>query len=84
MIVAVMSRASLGHTGRALEVHPLITAAYVLLTLAGIVRVFGLSLHLPYPMVIAGAAAAWSCAFTLFLIIYAPILVLPRADGKAG
>jgi len=85
MIVAVMSRASLGHTGRALVVHPLTTLAYVMLTAAALIRVFGLTaLHLNYVSVIVLAALCWSTAFALFVGVYAPILWKPRADGKPG
>jgi uncharacterized protein involved in response to NO len=85
MIVAVMTRASLGHTGRPLRAHPLTTAAYVLLMAAAIVRVFGLLLpNVSYPMVIAAAAALWTASFLIFLGIYSPILWGPRADGKPG
>lgn len=85
MIVAVMSRASLGHTGRALVVHPLTTLSYLLLTGAALIRVFGLAaFHLNYVAVIVLAALCWSTAFALFVGVYAPILWLPRADGKPG
>lgn len=85
MIVAVMTRASLGHTGRPLVVGPFITLAYVLLVAAAVVRVFGLSgLQLNYPQVIALSAILWTAAFALFLVVYAPILWGPRVDGKAG
>jgi uncharacterized protein involved in response to NO len=39
MILAVASRAALGHTGRPLESHPVLTAAYVLITISAICRV---------------------------------------------
>jgi uncharacterized protein involved in response to NO len=85
MIVAVMTRVSLGHTGRPLIVDPLITLAYLLLTAAATVRVFGLSaLRLNYPVVIAWSALFWTSAFALFVLVYAPILYGPRVDGKAG
>ncbi len=85
MIMAVMSRASLGHTGRALVVDPTMSLAYLLLLGAGLMRVFGLSvLGLPYPFVIVISACCWTAAFGLFLAIYAPILWLPRADGNPG
>lgn len=85
MIVAVMTRASLGHSGRPLQVHPLTTLAYLLLAAAAIVRVFGLALMgLTYPQVIVLSALLWTTAFALFLVIYAPILWGPRADGKPG
>jgi uncharacterized protein involved in response to NO len=85
MILAVMTRASLGHTGRPLIANPLITLAYLLLTAAAAVRVFGLSaLRLNYLVVIIWSALFWTLAFALFVIVYAPILWGPRADGKAG
>jgi uncharacterized protein involved in response to NO len=85
MIMGVMTRASLGHTGRALIVGPLITLAYLLLTAAAVVRVFGLSgFGLSYPVVIIWSALFWTTAFAIFVAVYAPILWMPRADGKSG
>ncbi len=85
MILAVMTRAALGHTGRPLVVHPLTVASYLLLLAAVVVRVFGLAaLRGSYPMVIAGAASLWTTAFFFFVLVYAPILCSPRVDGRAG
>ena len=85
MILAVMTRASLGHTGRVLKVDPLISFAYLLLSAAAVIRVWGLPvLGMSYPIAIATAAALWTAAFGLFVAIYAPILCSPRADGKPG
>ena len=85
MILAVMTRASLGHTGRPLIVRPTVVLAYVLLTAATLVRVLGPGTSLlSYPQVITLAAILWTGAFALFLFVYAPILLRPRADGKPG
>ena len=85
MITAVMTRASLGHTGRPLNVPPLITVAYLLLTAATIVRVFGVSWPgMRYPLVIAVTAIFWTASFLLFVGVYSPILWGPRADDKPG
>jgi uncharacterized protein involved in response to NO len=85
MILAVMTRASLGHTGRPLVVDPLVALAYLLLTAAALVRVFGLSvLPISYPEVILAAAFLWTAAFVLFTWVYAPMLLTPRVDGKPG
>jgi uncharacterized protein involved in response to NO len=85
MILAVMTRASLGHTGRPLVVSRPIVAAYGLLAAAAVVRVFGAALlPLPYTEVIVLAAALWTAAFVLFLWVYAPMLLSPRVDGKPG
>lgn len=85
MILAVMTRASLGHTGRPLSVNTTIVVAYVALLLGVAVRVFGPAL-LPtgYPLTLFTAGLLWVLAFTLFTIVYAPILIRPRVDGKPG
>ena len=85
MILAVMTRAALGHTGRALQVGTLIALAYGLLALAAVVRVFALAL-LPaaYSSFILVAGVLWLAAFLAYTLIYAPILLRPRADGRPG
>jgi uncharacterized protein involved in response to NO len=85
MILAVMSRASLGHTGRELSAPGPVVGAYYLIGLAAAVRVFG-------PMLPVGAGwswmvasgTLWSLAFLLFCVVYAPILCSPRVDGRPG
>jgi uncharacterized protein involved in response to NO len=85
MILGVMTRVALSHTGRPMRVGALTTAAYVLLLLAGLTRVFGLQFPgLDYASVIVLSATFWSAAFALFLIVYAPMLWLPRIDGRSG
>lgn len=85
MILAVMTRASLGHTGRALAVSRAITVAYVLLILAVLVRVFGGAFWPErYLLVMSVAGLGWMASFLVYLVVYMPILVGPRADGKPG
>ncbi len=85
MILAVMTRASLGHTGRPLRVHGSIAVAYGLLAAAILVRVAGPHvIPLGYGAVTMAAGVLWIAAFLVYLVVYAPILVKPRADGKPG
>jgi uncharacterized protein involved in response to NO len=85
LILGVMTRTALSHTGRAMRVGALSTAAYVLLLLAAVTRVFGLEVPgLGYLAVIVLSAAFWSAAFALFVLEYGPMLWLPRADGRPG
>jgi uncharacterized protein involved in response to NO len=85
MILGVMSRVALSHTGRLQRCGPATTAAYALLLLAALLRVFGLALPgIDYASVIVLSATFWSAAFALFLVVYGPILWLPRSDGRAG
>lgn len=84
MIVALMTRATLGHTGRDLVASPMTVAAYCVLLAAALLRVFGgVALEDPIPAYVA-AALLWLLAFALFLADYGPMLLRPRADGKPG
>ena len=82
MTIAVMTRATLGHTGRELVASPLTVALYLLVTLAAAVRVAAPLLPIDYLTAIHVAAAAWIAAFALFLLAYGPMLLSPRVDGK--
>jgi uncharacterized protein involved in response to NO len=85
MILAVMTRASLGHTGRPLAVSRSIAVAYVLLTVGTVLRVFGIAVfpgH--YLLTVSLSGFAWMLCFVIFVVVYAPILWNPRADGKPG
>jgi uncharacterized protein involved in response to NO len=82
MILAVMSRATLGHTGRELRASLLTQAAYVLVTAGALLRVTAPLGFLGYRMGIEVAGAAWMGAFLLFLVAYGPILLKSRIDGK--
>ena len=82
MILAVMSRATLGHTGRELRATLLTQAAYVLVTAGALLRVTAPLGFLDYRMGIEVAGAAWMGAFLLFLVAYVPILLKPRIDGR--
>jgi uncharacterized protein involved in response to NO len=85
MILAMISRVTLGHTGRPLKAKPAISIAFVFILFSAIVRVI-VPIALPqyYSNAILIAGILWVLAFTLFLIIYAPMLISHRADGKAG
>jgi uncharacterized protein involved in response to NO len=84
MMLAVMSRAVLGHTGRPLVAAPSTVAAYALVSLAAVLRIVAAVSPESYLGLIRVSGVAWSLAFALFLWRYAPLLVRPRADGKPG
>jgi uncharacterized protein involved in response to NO len=75
MILAVMPRVTLGHTGRDLTANRATVAIFVLINAAGIARVCA-SWH-PNGMMIllALSAACWIAAFGLFEIVYGPMLL---------
>ncbi len=78
MILAVMTRATLGHTGRELRASAATIAIYALVTIGALLRV-GAPLELfDYTLAMRWSALAWGAAFALFLAEYGPILVRPR------
>lgn len=83
MILAVMTRATLGHTGRDLVAPRTAVVAYALVLGAALLRSFG-GAFMPYPTALALAALAWIVAFGLFLFGFAPMLVAPapRREGR--
>jgi uncharacterized protein involved in response to NO len=84
MTLAIMSRATLGHTGRPLHAPPLVVASYVLVGAAALARLAAplAPAHAVSLLVISGAL--WSAAFATFVVRLGPALVQPRADGRPG
>lgn len=82
MVLGVMTRVALGHTGRALHVGRPIVAAYLLVICGALLRVVGPVVSPAHftPLVTA-ATITWGAAFVLFILVYFPILAGPRADG---
>lgn len=89
LTIGMMSRVSLGHTGRAIAAGPVLIIAFVFVSLGALLRVFGPLLIMrffavPYSAVITVAGALWAVGFLLFFIIYVPILSRARIDGRPG
>jgi uncharacterized protein involved in response to NO len=85
LIIGMLTRTARGHTGRPLQVSRWEVAAYVLVFGAAVCRVF-MPLVAPQGFLhfVAGAAAAWSAAFLIYLFIYTPWLTSTRLDGNDG
>ncbi|MNP05386.1 NnrS protein [compost metagenome] len=82
LILAMIARVSLGHSGRPLEAPWAMGLAFALLNLGALARVVLVSL-LPSAALWL-AALCWGLAFALFLRHYAVLLCTPRLDGKPG
>ena len=82
MILAVMTRATLGHTGRELKAGAATTLIYVLVTIGALGRVAAPLLPMDYILAIRLSGIAWGGAFLLFLLVYGPKLIGPRPDGR--
>jgi len=76
MILAVMTRASLGHTGRELRAGPATVLIYVSVTAAAILRVLTGLGAVDYRTGIELSGGLWALAFALFVAAYAPALLL--------
>lgn len=84
MTMAMMTRASLGHTGRSVTARPLIVVAYVLLSIAALARLAVMAWPEATVELVIVSGTAWVLAFAAFFVIYAPILMRPRVDGRPG
>lgn len=76
IIYGMISRVSLGHTGRRLHPNAWVVAGYFALNISVAVRVFS-----PYFLV---SGLLWCLAFLLYLSVYTRMLMSPRIDGRPG
>lgn len=85
LIMGMITRTAMGHTGRKLIAGPVETTAYALVQLAAISRVLPL---VALPAAVFGgiyvAATLWSVAFLAYFLRYRPWLIRSRPDGQAG
>jgi uncharacterized protein involved in response to NO len=78
MTLAVMTRASLGHTGQELTASPAVLAIYIFAVIGALSRIaaaFGIEPQI----MLHTAAAGWILAFGGFAIVFGPLLVRPRS-----
>ena len=78
MTLAVMTRASLGHTGRPLRASRATVALYLLVSLAAVARIAAALSPTWSPMLSVLAGIAWIAAFLGYAIEYGPMLLTPR------
>jgi uncharacterized protein involved in response to NO len=78
MTLAVMTRASLGHTGREITADWWVIAVYASLNAGAVLRVAAPLAGEWYPHLLAWGGGLWSAAFLLFAVRYAPVLWGPR------
>ena len=82
MILGMICRVTLGHTGRELKVGALTVLSFYAIQAAAILRVFG-------PMVapentthwIICSAFIWTLCYAAYLVVYSKMLFSPRPDG---
>ena len=85
LTLGMMSRVTLGHTGRDMRAPRTMAVAFVLLNAAGFARGIAPALWPErYVFLVHSAAGLWILAFTLFLVAHAAMLWQPRVDGRPG
>ncbi len=77
MVLAIMSRAALGHTGRALRASAPTVMAYVLVTIGAMARVMAGIFPGAYPALALAGGMIWAAGLLLFALVYFPILTRP-------
>ncbi len=83
MTLAVMTRASLGHTGRPRHADRLTVIIYLLITMGAVLRIFAPHPETPTPLthtMLGLSALGWSGAYLLFALHYGRYLLRPSLD----
>ena len=85
LILAMMARISLGHSGRPLKSKPVMSVAFLLIVLAALARVVGIVVmpEATFSWLLV-AALGWMLSYGCFVGVYQNILRSPRADGRPG
>ena len=85
IILAMISRVSLGHSGRPLTPPKMMSVAFAFISISAMIRVFGPWL-LPEKtlLFIDISGFCWLVSFGLFAFYYGPMLLKAREDGRPG
>ncbi|MDE1240448.1 NnrS family protein [Vibrio aestuarianus] len=85
VILAMITRVTMGHTGRAIYQGPNMSVAFFALVIAAFIRSFGVAF---FPaqlfMMVNISGALWVLAFSLFVWKFGSMLITPRVDGHPG
>jgi uncharacterized protein involved in response to NO len=81
MMLGLMTRVSLRHTGRPPVVPPAVLVAFVLMFIAALLRLAA-AIHDFGSVVIALAAGFWAVSFALYFVVFRKILLTPSMPRK--
>ena len=85
LIIGMITRTALGHTGRLLRATRAESAMYLLLQAGAVGRLCANLLPAGWrDAALLASALAWTAAFLLYLLVYAPYLSQARIDGREG
>lgn len=72
--IGMMTRVALGHSGRPLKAGAFMTGAFVLVSVAAVLRLIGAPGLLPV------AGMLWALAFVIYFLRFLPVMLAPRRD----
>ncbi len=85
LILSMISRVTMGHTGRMIYQGPNMWFAFIAIVLSALIRGVGVAFWPQHMLLLVDAAAAlWIIAFSLFVLKFGKMLISPRADGHPG
>ncbi|WP_027329448.1 NnrS family protein [Marinimicrobium agarilyticum] len=84
LILGVMSRVAVGHTGRPMKLPPYGRLMIWAIIAATVLRLLAANQWIDYRIGVTLSALSWILAFSLFVVLYAPMLTQPRADNRPG
>ena len=81
--IGIMSRVSLGHTGRTIKANPSLILSFLLVFLGALIRAF-IPILMPeyYEKSLHFASGFWTLGFLIFFLNFVKVLCSPRPDGK--
>lgn len=82
LILAMIARVTLGHTGRMLTPPKAMVIGFVVFNLGALFRVFGV--EMAYSTFLWLAALCWFFSLLVYLVKYGPMLWRARVDGAPG
>ncbi len=85
MTLGMMARVSIGHTGREMTLNNWMVLSFILINIAAVVRVI-IPILIPdlYQQLMQLSGWLWITAFVIFIVIYTPMWIRPRVDGREG
>ncbi|HEY0064115.1 MAG TPA: NnrS family protein [Telluria sp.] len=84
LIVGMITRTALGHTGRPLAASGIDTLMYALMQIAVLARLAAALTDWQRDALLLLAGVSWTLTFLIYLAVYGPRLLAPRIDGREG
>ncbi|WP_240206539.1 NnrS family protein [Vibrio sp. CyArs1] len=85
VVLSMISRVTMGHTGRAIYKGPNMTWAFVAIIVAAVIRSIGVAVWPQHMfLMIDISAGLWAFAFGMYVYHFGKMLVTPRVDGHPG